>query len=104
LNSFSNGIIKNLFLNVNRQTEALTLILSRGVERVEKERFNGTPHFYSLPQGERREKENLTESPLTLPSPAGEEGRKREDERKNFKRPLTLPSPAKWRGNLREFT
>jgi hypothetical protein len=40
----------------------------------------------------------LKAPPSPLPSPAGEEGRKREDERKNFKIPLTLPSPAKWRG------
>jgi hypothetical protein len=43
----------------------------------ERQKFNGTPHFCSLPQGERR------------------------DGRKNFKRPLTLPSPAKWRGKMK---
>jgi hypothetical protein len=41
--------------------------------------FNGTPHFRSLPQGERR------------------------DGRKNFKRyPSPLPSPAEWRGLIKE--
>jgi hypothetical protein len=71
LNSFSNEIIKNLFLNVNRQTEALTLVLSCvGGEGERAKFFKDTPHFYSLPQGERR------------------------DGRKNFKRPITLPSPA----------
>jgi hypothetical protein len=30
------------------------------VERVDEgKRFNGTPHFYSLPQGERREKREI---------------------------------------------
>jgi hypothetical protein len=32
----SNGIIKNLFLNVNRQTKALILVLTCGVERDEE--------------------------------------------------------------------
>jgi hypothetical protein len=32
----SNKIIKNLFLNVNRQTEALTIVLSCEVERDEE--------------------------------------------------------------------
>jgi hypothetical protein len=41
-------------------------------------RFNGTPHFGSLPQGERK------------------------DERKLFQRALTLPSPAKWRGKRKK--
>jgi hypothetical protein len=36
--------------------------------------FNDTPHFCSLPQGERR------------------------DGRKNFKRPLTLTLSRRWRG------
>jgi hypothetical protein len=36
--------------------EALALVLSCGVEREEggRKEFNGTPHFGSLPQGERR--------------------------------------------------
>jgi hypothetical protein len=78
LNSFSNGIIKNLFLNVNRQRgmEALTLILSRGVEReIKGKRFNSTPHFGSLPQGERRDgrkKFKSTPHPNPLPQ-SGEE-------------------------------
>jgi hypothetical protein len=33
--------------------------------------FNGTPHFYSLPQRE------IKEYPLTLPSPARGEGRRK---------------------------
>jgi hypothetical protein len=45
------------------------------VRKGERKVFNYTPHFCSLPQGERR------------------------DERKNFKRyPSPLPSPAEWRG------
>jgi len=44
---------------VKKLTAPLTLALSRGVEREEKERFNDTPHFYSLPQGERREKKKF---------------------------------------------
>jgi hypothetical protein len=60
------------------------------VERVDEgKRFNGTPHFYSLPQGERREKENLTESPSPYPLPRGGEGRKR----RKMKRFKQSPSP-----------
>jgi hypothetical protein len=48
---------KNLFLNVNRQTEALTLVLSCGVER-------------------EKEDEKILTVPLTLPSPAEWKGNK----------------------------
>jgi hypothetical protein len=52
---------------MKRFKHTLTLTLSSGVERGEGAKFfEDTPHFYSLPQGERR------------------------DGRKNFKRPLTL--------------
>jgi hypothetical protein len=89
---FSNGIIKNLFLNVNRQTEALTLILSRGVEMEKGQNFLKTPLTLVLSRkgGEKKIEKNLT-APSPLPSPAGWRGKKeREDERKNFKIPLTL--------------
>jgi hypothetical protein len=46
-------------VGVKELTSPLTLALSCGVERGEKERFNGTPHFCSLPQGERREKREI---------------------------------------------
>jgi hypothetical protein len=61
----SNGIIKNLFLNVNRQTELLTFVFSSKVERKDKG-FNCTPHFCSLPQGERRDGSKNFKRPLTL--------------------------------------
>jgi hypothetical protein len=48
---------------------------------VREEVFNNTPHFYSLPQGERKLKRNS-----------------RKEEREDFNKPLTLPSPAEWRG------
>jgi len=47
---------------------------------MKRKEFNGTPHFCSLPQGERR------------------------DEGKLFQRALTLPLSRRWRGNLRGFT
>jgi hypothetical protein len=66
------------------------------VERVEKERFNGTPHFYSLPQGERRdERKKFKRPPYPDPLPRGGEERRK---MKRFKHSLTLPSPAEWRG------
>jgi hypothetical protein len=43
-------------VGVKKLTTPLTLTISCGVEREEKKGLNNTPHFYSLPQGERREK------------------------------------------------
>jgi hypothetical protein len=44
-------------VGVKKLTAPLTLTISRGVEREEKKGLNNTPHFYSLPQGERRIRE-----------------------------------------------
>jgi hypothetical protein len=52
---------------------------SFGVGKGEKEVYNNTPHFYSLPQGERREK------------------------RKDFNKPLTLTLSRRWRGRKSEI-
>jgi hypothetical protein len=69
----SNKIIKNLFLNVNRQIESFTLIIPR-MER--EENLTRPPHPYPLPR-------------------RGEERMKM----KRFKHtPSPLPSPARWRG------
>jgi hypothetical protein len=54
---------------------------SFGVRKGERKVFNYTPHFYSLPQGERKLKRNS-----------------RKEEREDFNKPLTLPSLAEWRG------
>jgi hypothetical protein len=54
---------------------------SFGVGKGERKVFNYTPHFCSLPQGERKLKRNS-----------------RKEEREDFNKPLTLPSPAEWRG------
>jgi hypothetical protein len=54
---------------------------SFGVRKGERKVFNYTPHFCSLPDGERRLKRNS-----------------RKEEREDFNKPLTLPSPAEWRG------
>jgi hypothetical protein len=53
LNSFSNGIIKNLFLNVNRQTEPLTFVFSsKG-----REELKGCPLTLTLSRKVEREEE-----------------------------------------------
>jgi hypothetical protein len=44
-------------VGVKKLTSLLTLALFCGVEREEKKGLNNTPHFCSLPQGERRIKE-----------------------------------------------
>jgi hypothetical protein len=51
----SNKIIKNLFLKVNRQTEALTLVLSFGVEREKGQNFLKTPLTFILSRKGREE-------------------------------------------------
>ena len=51
------------------------------VRKGERKVFNYTPHFCSLPQGERKLKRNS-----------------RKEEREDFNKPLTLSSPAEWRG------
>ncbi len=64
----SNGIIKNLFLNVNRQTEALTFVLSSKVERKDKGRKDLTaPLTFVLSRRGREEMEGKNlKAPLTL--------------------------------------
>jgi hypothetical protein len=73
-----------VFLHNSKQNRGYDTATS-GVEREERARFfKDTPHFGSLPQGERRD-ERVSPSPL--PSPAGGEGRR---EMKRFKQ---CPSP-----------
>jgi hypothetical protein len=44
---------------------------------MKRKEFNGTPHFGSLPQGERRDEiKDFRENPLPLPSPAEWRGKK----------------------------
>jgi hypothetical protein len=50
--------------------------------------FNDTPHFYSLPQGERRI-ERISPSPL--PSPAGWRGKKEDEKILTSPHPYPLP-------------
>jgi hypothetical protein len=76
LNSFSNEIIKNLFLNVNRQTEALTLVLSCVVEREKEQNFLKTPLTFILSRKGREEmEEKILNDPSPYPLPRGGEGR-----------------------------
>jgi hypothetical protein len=78
-------IIKNKvspMLPTRSQTESPHPTLSRKVERVDEgKRFNGTPHFYSLPQGERKDGRKNFKRPLTLTLSSGVE---REDEGKRI--------------------
>jgi hypothetical protein len=59
---------------------------SFGVGEGEKEVYNNTPHFYSLPQGERKLKRNS-----------------RKEEREDFNKPLTLTLSRRWRGRKSEI-
>jgi hypothetical protein len=50
---------------------------------MKRKRFNGTPHFYSLPQGERRDgRKNFKKTPHPYTLPQRGEGRR---EMKRFK-------------------
>jgi hypothetical protein len=77
----SNGIIKNLFLNINRQTEALTLILSSGVER-EGKNLTAPLTFILSRKWREGNKESFFKEPSPLPSPAGLRGEKEEEDEK----------------------
>jgi hypothetical protein len=54
---------------------------SFGVGKGERKVFNYTPHFYTLPQGERKEKRKILTMPLTLPSPTAGRGKRRKREK-----------------------
>jgi hypothetical protein len=81
----------------------LTLTLSRGWRgKMKRKEFNSTPHFYSLPQGERRDEiKDFRKTPSPLPSPTGWRGKKEEE--KNLTAPLTFVLSRKGRENLKEF-
>jgi hypothetical protein len=82
---------------------------------MKRKEFNGTPHFYSLPQGERRIKrvpphptlsrgverkkmKRFKQYPYPDPLPRSGEGIRK---MKRFKQyPSPLPSPVEWRGDL----
>jgi hypothetical protein len=72
----SNKIIKNLFLNVNRQTESPHPTLSRGVEREKEQNFLKTPLTFILSRKGREEMEGkILKDPSPYPLQRGGERR-----------------------------
>jgi hypothetical protein len=64
---------------------------------MKRKEFNGTPHFGSLPQGERRDEiKDFRENPSPYPLPQSGEGRRKKKYEKILTAPLTFILSRKW--------